>query len=92
MTYGAGGAAAAAAIAHAKAASGMVLKLEPVEFLKILSLRPAPLVAYSTSKFFGISHQYMTAYEGLVFHTKSKNSLPLPDQAVVILVKRMWMP
>ena len=48
----AGGAAAAAAIANAIKASGVLLRLDPTEFLKIVGRAPDPLVVTATGGLF----------------------------------------
>jgi hypothetical protein len=63
----AGAAAAAAAIAQATKASGVIVRVEPDEFMKILELNDEPLVVHATGGFFKLSYQYLTSYRGLAF-------------------------
>lgn len=88
----AGGGAAAAAIAQATKASGVLIQLEPEEFQRILDLMKEPLVVVSESGIFSTSYRYMTSYKGLAFHTKAPQTLSLPRHAEIILAKRMWIP
>lgn len=92
---GAGGATAAAgagaAIAQAIKASGVLVKLAPGEFRKILYLMDSPLVVTAVARFLGTSYQYLTSYKGLAFYCKSKE--PMDMGAVeVIAAQKIWIP
>ena len=65
------GAAAAAAIAQAIKASGVVVQVEPGEFLGIVQRQQAPLVVHATGGFLKTNYKYLTSYKGLAFFTKS---------------------
>ncbi len=69
----AAGGAAAAAAARGKAikASGVLVRLNPAEFVKILSRVPDPLVVTATGGIFTNNYQYLMGYKGLAFYTKS---------------------
>ncbi len=88
----AAGAAAAAAIAQAVKASGVVVRLEPEEFAKLLGRMPAPLVVSAKGGLFGTRYQYLTSYKGLAFFTVSRQPLPLPGGAELITAGRSWIP
>jgi hypothetical protein len=88
----AAGAAAAAAIARAIKASGVLVRLDPVEFLKILGRVPDPLVVAATGGVFTKNYQYLVGYKGLAFYTKSAEPLQLPASAEVIAAKSIWIP
>jgi hypothetical protein len=88
----AGGAAAAGAIAQAIKASGVVLRLEPGEFRKILIRAQDPLVVIAETGIFGKSYQYVMSYKGLAFTTKSKTPLDLPAGAEVVTASGFWLP
>jgi hypothetical protein len=60
-----------AAIAQAIKASGVLVRVEPTEFLKILSRQEEPLVVVAHGGIFRSSWQYLTSYKGLAFFTKS---------------------
>ena len=93
MAYGAGAAAArAAAIAKAIKASGAIVRLEPDDFLTILSKSAKPLVVIAVGGFIKKEYQYLTAYKGLIFFTKLQTSLILPGDAEVIAAKNIWIP
>jgi len=95
MTNGAigagAGAAAAQAIANAIKASGAIVRVEPFEFLNILSRIEEPLVVYSQGGFLK-SFKYITNYKGLIFYTKSKEPLNLTSDAEIMLAKSIWIP
>ncbi len=88
----AGGAAAAAAIAQAIRASGVLVRVEPNEFLGILQRQPNPLVVHATGGFFSTNYQYLSSYKGLAFFTKSPEPLTLPSGAELVLAKSIWVP
>ena len=91
----AGGAAAAAAqVAAAKASFGPCLRVEPAEFLRVVSLSESPLVAacQGWQLFGGTQYKYLTSYKGLTFFAKSDVPLELPAEAEVVAVEKMSMP
>ncbi len=95
MAYGAGGAAAAAraaAIAQAIKASGAIVRVEPDDFMMILSKTREPLVVMAKGGFLKTNYQYLTAYKGLVFFTKSPAPLMLPGSAEVVAARQIWIP
>ncbi len=80
MAYGAGGSAAAAqaaAIAQAIKASGAIVRVEPHDFMAILRKTKEPLVVMAKGGFMKPNYQYLTAYKGLIFFTKSAGALML---------------
>jgi hypothetical protein len=81
-----------AAIAQAIKASGAIVRLEPEEFIKILSRSKDPLVVTAKSGVFKANYQYLTAYKGLAFFTKSSTALILPGSAEVVASKQIWIP
>ncbi len=96
MTDGAiaGGAAAsqAAAIANAVRAFGPVVTVEPQDFEAILKRAEAPLVVCAQGGVFSIRYQYLTAYKGLFFYTKTQTPLPLGRNVETINAKKLWLP
>ncbi len=95
MAYagGASGAvAAAAAIAQAIRASGAIVRVEPNDFMTILSKADKPVVVVATSGFRKKKNEYLTGYKGLIFYTKSNMPLQLPSEAELIVAKRIWIP
>ena len=86
------GAAAAAAIAQAIKASGVLVRLDPAEFLKIVGHAPDPLIVTAAGGLFTRNYQYLVGYKGLAFYTKSADPLQLPVSAQVIAARSIWIP
>jgi hypothetical protein len=85
-------AAAAAAIANAIKASGVVVRVEPEDFAKILSQVEKPLVIYSKGGFFTTKHQYLVSYKGFAFYTKTSNAIVLSISVEVVNARSIWIP
>ena len=85
-------AAVQAAIANAIKATGVVVRLEPAEWLSILKRTDAPLVVVGRSGVFKKDYQYLTTYRGLAFFTKSPTAIMLPGRAEVIAAKSISIP
>jgi hypothetical protein len=94
MSAAAAGAAAAAAAATAQAirASGVVVQLEPTEFLSILQRQSEPLVVHATGGFLSTTYQYLTSYKGLAFFTKSSEPLALGKDVEMVVAGSIWIP
>ena len=88
----AGAAAAAAAIAKAVKASGILVRLDPEEFSKVLNRAKDPLVVIAQRRFFGTKYQYLFSYKGLAFFAQSKTPLVLPTGCEVVTANRIWIP
>src|SRR5215813_1334409 len=89
---GAAAAGAAAAVANAVKASGVIVRVEPADFVGILKRQPGALVVHATGGFFSTNYQYLTSYKGLAFFTKSSASLDLPAGTELIQARSMWAP
>jgi hypothetical protein len=87
-----GAAAAAAAIAQAIKASGVIVRVEPPEFLRILARIPDPWIVTATGGVFSRNYQYLVGHKGLAFYTKSSEPLPLPATAELIAARSIWTP
>ena len=87
----AAGAAAAAATANAIKASGVIVKVDPVDFFVILKKVETPLVVTGRSTF-RKHYQYLTSYRGLAFFTSSSKELVLPPRTEVIRAKSITIP
>jgi hypothetical protein len=95
MVYGGGGAAAAAAhaaLVQATKASGVIVKVEPDAFLKIVNKNREALVVIAPGGFWGKGYHYLTSYKGLAFFTKSRTELMLPGGAEVVSAQQIWIP
>jgi hypothetical protein len=84
--------AAAAAIAQAIKASGVLVRVEPGEFSKILSRVKDPLVVVAEGGLFRTTYKYLVAYKGLAFFTQSNAPVTLPPSAEVVKAGRIWIP
>jgi hypothetical protein len=86
------GAAAAAAIAQAIKASGVLVRVAPAEFLRILHRQKEPLVVHAAGGFFRTNYQYLTSYKGLAFYAKSSEPLNLPSGCELVTAGSIWIP
>jgi hypothetical protein len=96
MVYGGSGAAAAAAahaaLIQAVKASGVLVRVEPDAFLKILGKNRDGLVVTAPGGFWSKGFQYLTSYKGLTFFTRSSIQLMLPGDVEVVAAGQIWMP
>lgn len=92
MAGGAGGAAGAAAMMQAVKASGVLVTVEPHDFLWIVQQSEAPLVVRARGGWFQKSNQYLTSFKGLAFYAQSDTELPLPPGSLLIAARKLWMP
>ena len=89
---GGAGAAAAAAIAQAIRASGVLVRVESHDFLRILERQEGPLVVHATGGFFSTNYQYLMSYKGLAFFTKSDTPINLPGDTELVQAQKIWIP
>ena len=66
-----------AAITNAIRASGVLVRVNPEEFQRIVKGQPEPLVVYAARGYFKKSYQYLTSYKGLAFFANSPEPLKL---------------
>lgn len=94
MSAGAAGAMAAAQAAAIQAmkASGVIVQVEPEDFLDILRRQKEPLVVHATGGFFKTNYQYLVSYKGLAFFTKAPAPLALPAGAELVEALTIWVP
>jgi hypothetical protein len=92
MATGAVAAAGAAAIVNAIKASGVIVRVKPEEFSKLLNRAQDPLIVVAESGIFTTSYQYLMSYKGLAFFTSSPTLLPLPGGAEVVSAGSIWIP
>jgi hypothetical protein len=88
----AGGTAAAAAAIVAIKASGVIVRVEPDEFVGILKRQPGALVVHATGGFFSTNYRYLTSYKGLAFYTKARAPLDLPPGTELVQARSIWVP
>jgi hypothetical protein len=84
--------AASQATANAIKACGTIVRVEPDEFLKILSFQENPLIVRTAGGFLSTSYRYLTSYKGLAFYCKSGSELNLPGQSQLIHAGKMSIP
>ncbi len=97
MSAGATSAAAGSAayitlVANAIKACGTVIRVEPDEFIKLVSRQETPLIVIHAGGLFSTSYKYMTSYRGLAFHCKSPTELRLPEKTELIHASKMSIP
>lgn len=85
-------AAVIAAIANAISASGVLVRLEPEDFQRILQKIEQPLIVTASGGIFSTKYQYLVSYKGLAFHTKSNAPIPLPVGVETVTAKKFWTP
>ena len=86
------GAAAAVATIAAIQASGVIVHVEPDDFVVILKRQPGALVVHATGGFFSTDYRYLTSYKGLAFYTKARAPLDLPSGTELVQAKAIWIP
>ena len=86
------GAIAGAAIAQAIKALSAIVRVEPRDFMAILSKMEKPLSITSQGGFLKKNFQYLTGYKGLVFFTKSPAPLELTSDIELIAANEIWIP
>ena len=92
MAGAAGGAAAAAAIANAIKASGILVRVSPEDFQAILARTENPLVVTAKGGVFSTHYKYLTSYKGFAFFTKSSQEISLGEDAEVVAAEKIWIP
>lgn len=92
MSTGASAGAAAAAIAQATKASGVIVRVRPSDFLRIVEQNKEPLAVHARGGFFSVKETYLTSYRGLAFYTKSDAPLSLPAHCQVVEAEKIWIP
>jgi hypothetical protein len=89
---GAAAGAAAAAIVQAIKASGVLVRVEPDEFSRILTRVKDPLVVAAEGGLFSTTYKYLIGYKGLAFYTKSSAPLTLPPNTELVKAGSIWIP
>ena len=85
-------AAHAAAIANAIKASGVVVRVQPEDFARILQKVEKPLVILAEGGFFSTNYQYLTSYKGFAFFTKSSAPMQFASGVEVVVANKIWLP
>jgi hypothetical protein len=85
-------AAHAAAVAQAIKASGVLVRVEPQEFLRIVNRQEEPLVVKAPAGFLQRGWRYLASYKGLAFYAKSPEPLPLSGRTEVVEAQAISIP
>ena len=88
----AAGAAVAAQIINAVRSIGVVVKVEPQEFLKVAAKQSAPMIVRAPGGMLKKKHDYLVSYKGLAFYTRSADELRLPPDAEIVHASSMYIP
>ena len=88
------GAAAAAAAAAVRAikASGVIVRVEPDEFRKLVGHNAQGLVVHAVGGIFSTKHNYLMGYKGLAFYTSASEAIYVPGTCQVVEASKIWIP
>jgi hypothetical protein len=89
---GAAGGAAVAAMVQAIKASGVVVRVEPDVFARLLNQNAQGLVVHAPGGMFYRKHTYLMGYKGLAFWTRSAEAMHIPNTCQVVEAKKIWAP
>ena len=92
MSGAAGAAAAQQAIQNAVKASGGIVKINPDDFLGLISKMDDALIVEAPAGVFTKVWKYITSYKGFFFYTKTKNRLSIPNRHELIKSRKIWVP
>ena len=85
-------AAAQAAVINAIRCFGVVVTVEPQEFLSVVEKQDVPLIVTSKAGIFAAEYRYLMNYKGLTFYTTSAAPLELPADAEVVRAGKLYLP
>ena len=88
------GAAAAAAAAAVRAikASGVIVRVEPDEFRKLVGHNAQGLVVHAVGGIFSTKHNYLMGYKGLAFYMSASEAIYVPGTCQVVEASKIWIP
>ncbi len=92
MGAGAVAGAAAAAIANAIKASGVVVRVSPDDFRSLLARAKGALVVHAEGGLFSTKYRYLVSYKGFAFFTQSSERIQLPADVETIRAAKIWIP
>jgi hypothetical protein len=81
-----------AAQVNALRASGVIVRLEMADWLKILARSDRPLVVIGRGGILKKHNQYLTSYRGLAFFATSPDTIVLPPRCEVVRAKKISIP
>jgi hypothetical protein len=79
-------------VAQAIKAQGVLVRVDPGHFLRLLNKQEEPLIVIAPAGFLQRGWRYLMPYKGLAFHTKSPDPLPLPPRAEVVEAEAISIP
>ena len=85
-------AASAGMLINNATSGGLIVRVEPHDFLRLVHDQKEPLVVMTSAGLFTKYFNYLTTYKGLGFVTSSRERLALPATAEVIHARSMWLP
>lgn len=85
-------AAAAAALAKATKASGVIVRVGAADFQRIVERADGAVVVYARGGVLRKHVRYLTSYKGLAFYTQSPDTLILPRHAELVHAEKIWIP
>ncbi|HEX8162924.1 MAG TPA: hypothetical protein VF538_13725 [Pyrinomonadaceae bacterium] len=88
----AAGAVAAAVIANATKASGVIVRVSAENFLSILGRVESPLVVHASGGVFSTRYQYLVSHKGLAFYAKTREPINLPPGTELVQAESIWIP
>ncbi|MBT9149446.1 MAG: hypothetical protein DDT28_00874 [Dehalococcoidia bacterium] len=81
-----------AIIANAMKASGAIVRVKPDAFEKIIARIDEPLVVRAKGGWRIKNYQYLTAYRGLIFYTKSPSEILFQSRVEMVSAAKIWIP
>ena len=81
-----------AILINAIKANGILVRIQPEEFQKIVRRAKDPLIVIAKGGVFSTNYQYLVSYKGFAFFTKSPTPLMLPGNIETVQVKKIWIP
>jgi len=89
---GASSAGAQAGMIQAVRALGVIVRVEPDQFIEVLLRMEKPLIVSAEGGIFKTNYRYLTSYKGIAFFTKAARPLPLPKDAEIVVASKIWVP
>jgi hypothetical protein len=86
------GAAAAAAVANAIKASGVLVRVDPQNFRTLLSRAAGAVVVHAQGGMLSTNYQYLLGYKGLAFYTKADEPISMPGDVELVKAEKIWIP
>ncbi len=87
-----GAVAAAAVVARAAKTSGVIVRVEPDEFRRLLGHNAQGLIVHAVGGLFSSRHKYLMGYKGLAFTTSAREAILLPGTCQIVEAMKIWIP